>query len=104
MATDEELRKQGFGDRERFTQFFKAVKHERNTHQIDEPDFDEAVWQWHLKALHEAEVRGRIDEIELGAAKRSYDAGMGATEFEAFLTPLERQRIATLTAEKEEKT
>lgn len=45
----------------------------------------------------------RIDEIELDAAMRAYDAGFGASEFEAFLTKEQRKRIAQLRSPSKEK-
>src|ERR1700756_2532193 len=50
-----------------------------------------------LKSREERLVReARIDEIELDAAKRAYATNLGASEFEAFLTPEQRKRITAL--------
>lgn len=53
-----------------------------------------------LTVVHRIELlRARIDEIEYPASVRAYEAGLGALEYESFLTKEERARSKDLQAE-----
>lgn len=38
-------------EREQFHRFFYDISQLRNSHQIDQPDYEKAIWDWHLKQL-----------------------------------------------------
>jgi hypothetical protein len=95
MTTDEELR----------TKLHRLIIENRSeTGSIDQSDqlaMADEIMELFTAALHEAEVRGRIEELNkiLEHAYYPHD-----TSYEFILAMNVRNRIATLTAEKEEKT
>lgn len=72
----------------------------------DNSDLVRSLAIWHSKALHEAEVRARIDELK-GWQQQWFALATTVPRMQAAPTPLKvyvAERITTLTAEKEGKT